>query len=165
MKEINIRDIKISATELINDNWGLVAAGTEKSFNMMTISWGALGEMWGKDAAFIFVRPNRYTFNFLEDEPFFTVSFFGPEYHKALQICGTKSGRDINKAEASGLTPLFSDGTVAFNEAKYVLVCRKMSGQFLSPDSFIDSSINSNYNGTDYHKMYIGEILKVYAND
>jgi len=61
MKEINIRDIKKSPVELISDGWGLVTAGNENSFNTMTVSWGALGEIWGKDAAFVFIRPQRYT--------------------------------------------------------------------------------------------------------
>ena len=89
MKEINIRDIKTSAVELINDGWGLVTAGTPESFNTMTVSWGALGEIWGKDAAFIFIRLNRYTYEFLEKNPVFTLSFYGREMRPALAFCGT----------------------------------------------------------------------------
>ena len=163
MKEINIRDIKVSAPELISDSWGLVTAGNADKFNTMTVSWGALGEIWGKDAAFVFIRPQRYTYEFIEKEEVFTLSFYAPEYKNALRICGSKSGRDIDKAKECGLTPVFVDGGVAFEEAEYTLVCRKMASQFIDPAGFIDSSIENNYAQKDYHKMYIGEILKVYA--
>ncbi|MGN0541895.1 MAG: flavin reductase [Acutalibacteraceae bacterium] len=163
MKEINVRDIKESPVELIADGWGLVTAGNEEKFNTMTVSWGALGEIWGKDAAFIFVRPQRYTYEFLEKEDIFTLSFYGAEYKEALRLCGSKSGRDIDKAAACGLTPVFTDGGVTFEQAKYTVVCRKMASQFIDPAGFEDAAIESNYAKKDYHKIYIGEILKVYC--
>ena len=163
MKEINVRDIKESPVELIADGWGLVTAGNEEKFNTMTVSWGALGEIWGKDAAFIFVRPQRYTYEFLEKEDIFTLSFYGAEYKDALRLCGSKSGRDIDKAAACGLTPVFTDCGVTFEQAKYTVVCRKMASQFIDPAGFEDASIESNYAKKDYHKIYIGEILKVYC--
>ncbi len=164
MKEINIRDIKISAPGLISDGWGLVTAGNENGFNTMTVSWGALGEIWGKDAAFIFIRPQRYTKEFLDREEYFTLSFYGEEYKSALRICGAKSGRDIDKAKEAGLTPVFTDGTVTFKEAKYTVVCRKIAVQELNPQGFIDAGIESNYSKKDYHIIYIGEIIKTYEN-
>ena len=163
MKEINVRDIKESPVELIADGWGLVTAGNEEKFNTMTVSWGALGEIWGKDAAFIFVRPQRYTYEFLEKEDIFTLSFYGAEYKDALRLCGSKSGRDIDKAAACGLTPVFTDGGVTFEQPKYTVVCRKMASQFIDPAGFEDAAIESNYAKKDYHKIYIGEILKVYC--
>ena len=163
MREINIRDIKKSAVELISDNWGLVTAGNAEKFNTMTISWGGLGEIWGKDAVFIFIRPQRYTYEFIEKEDIFTLSFYGNEYKDALKICGSKSGRDIDKVAATGLTPVFADGGVTFEQAEYTLVCRKMASQFIDPKGFEDEAIEKNYAAGDYHKVYIGEILKVYA--
>ncbi len=163
MKEINIRDIKKSATELISDGWGLVTAGNRENFNTMTVSWGALGEIWGKDAAFVFIRPQRYTFEFIEREEFFTLSFFSEEFRDALKICGSKSGRDTDKIAATGLTPVFTDGTVTFEQAEYTVVCRKMASQFIDPAGFEDKNIEKNYASGDYHKVYIGEIVKVYA--
>ena len=163
MKEINIRDIRKSAAELISDGWGLVTAGNEEKFNTMTVSWGALGEIWGKDAAFVFIRPQRYTFEFIEREEIFTLAFFSEEYKDALKICGSKSGRDIDKIAATGLTPVFTDGGVTFGEAEYTIICRKMASQFIDPSGFEDKDIEKNYPSGDYHKVYIGEILKVYA--
>ncbi len=163
MKEINVRDIKENAVSLIADGWGLVTAGNKEKFNTMTVSWGGVGEIWGKDAVFIFIRPQRYTYEFLEKEELFTLSFYGDEFKDALKICGSKSGRDIDKAAATGLSPLFTDGTVTFEQAKFTLVCRKMASQFIDPKGFEDESIEKNYHSGDYHKVYIGEILKVYA--
>lgn len=162
MKEINIRELPKSPVELIADGWGLVTAGTIEKFNTMTVSWGAVGEIWGKDAAFIFIRPQRYTYEFTEKEDIFTISFYGSEYKDALRLCGSKSGRDIDKAAACGLTPVFTDGGVTFEQAEYTIVCRKMASQFIDPACFADASIENNYANKDYHKMYIGEIIRVY---
>ena len=162
MKEINIRDIKKSPVELISDGWGLVTASNKEKFNTMTVSWGALGEIWGKDAVFVFIRPQRYTYGFIEKEEIFTLTFYGEEYRDALCLCGRKSGRDTDKISECGLTPVFTDGGVAFEEANYTVVCRKLAAQFLDPDGFIDASVGGNYANNDYHKMYIGEIIKVY---
>lgn len=166
MKEINIRDIKTSATELINDCWGLVTAGNEEKFNSMTVSWGALGEIWNRDAAFIFIRRSRYTYEFLEKGGLFTLSFYDGKYKGALgRIYGSKSGRDTDKTAESGFTPVFTDGAVTYAEAKYTLVCRVIASQEMSPDGFIDPQIAGLYAGGDYHKMFVGEIIRVYEND
>ncbi len=163
MKEINIRDIKKSAVEMISDGWGLVTAGNGEKFNTMTVSWGGLGEIWGKDAVFIFIRPQRYTYEFIEKEEFFTLSFYGEEFRNALKICGSQSGRNTDKVSNAGLTPVFTDGTVSFEQAEYTLVCRKMASQFIDPKGFEDEAIEKNYSAGDYHKVYIGEIVKVYS--
>ncbi len=166
MKEINIRDIKISATELINDCWGLVTAGNEENFNSMTVSWGALGEIWNMDAAFIFIRHSRYTYEFLENGGLFTLSFYDEKYKGALgRIYGSKSGRDTDKTAESGFTPVFTDGAVTYAEAKYTLVCRVAASQEIEAAGFIDPAIKGMYAGGDMHKMFVGEILKVYEND
>lgn len=162
MKEINIRDIKISATELISDGWALVSAGSKNDCNTMTISWGALGELWGKDVAIIFIRPQRYTREFLDREELFTISFYDEEYKKALGICGAKSGRDCDKIKEAGLSPVDIDSSVTFEQAKYTLVCRKIAVQTLDPKGFIDSEIEGNYSKKDYHIVYTGEIIKTY---
>ena len=150
MKKINVRDIKTSPVELIGDDWALLTAGTPDKFNTMTVSWGALGEMWGRDAAFVFVRPQRYTFEFIEQSDIFTLSFYGSEYKDALRLCGAKSGRDIDKPAAAGLTPVEASGGVTFAE------------QALDPSGFLDKTIENNYAKKDYHKMYVGEIIAAY---
>lgn len=161
MKEINIRDVKENPVKLISDGWGLLTAGKESGWNTMTVSWGAIGELWGRDVAICFVRPQRYTKEFMDSEEYFTICFFGEEYKKALQICGTKSGRVIDKAAETGLTPVFSDNTTYFEQAKLVLICKKVACQDMNPEGFIDPSIKDEYKKGDYHTTYVGEIIKV----
>ena len=155
-KTITPNDITDNAFKLIGKDWALV------TFNTMTVSWGSVGIMWNKPVAFTFIRPQRYTFGFLEKNGMFTMSFFDEEFRKALQICGTKSGRDIDKVKETGLTPAFTgDGVPYFEEARLVLVCKKLYAQDLNEDSIIEEAVKSNYSGDDYHRMYISEIVSV----
>ncbi len=161
MKEINIRDIKESAVKMISDDWALLTAGNEEGFNTMTVSWGGIGELWGKDVAFIFVRPQRYTKEFIDREEMMTLSFFGGEYKKEMGFCGKNSGRDFDKMKETGLTPAFTDGTVYIKEAKTVLVLRTLAVTEMTPDSFLDKEIDTScYPNKDYHIVYIAEIVK-----
>lgn len=161
MKEINIRDIKESAVKMISDDWALLTAGNENGFNTMTVSWGGIGELWGKDVAFIFVRPQRYTKEFIDREGMMTLSFFGGEYKKEMGFCGKNSGRDFDKMKETGLTPEFAEGTVYIKEAKTVLVLKTLAVTEMTPDSFLDKEIDSScYPNKDYHIVYIAEIVK-----
>ena len=162
MNKINPKEIKENIISLFDDNWSLITAGDEKGYNTMTASWGGIGELWNKDVCFIFIRPQRYTYEFVEKNDLFTVSFYGKEYKKALSFCGTKSGRDYDKAKETGLTPLFIDGTVSFEEAQLTLVCRKIAFQDMKPDGFVDKTIDNNYKDGDYHRIYVGEIIACY---
>ena len=140
------------------------------NWNTMTASWGALGVLWGKDVAFMFVLPSRHTYGFVNSASLFTLSFFDETYRGALDLCGEKSGRDIDKAAASGLTPVLFrggsvDGAVTFREAKDVFVCKKLYTHDFDPALFLDrKSIEENYHGTDYHRMYIGEIAGYFTS-
>lgn len=149
--------------KLIGTDWMLITAGTQEKFNMMTASWGGVGVLWHKKIAWCVVRPQRYTYEFMEKADVFTLSFFSEKYKEALTICGTKSGRNIDKAKTCGLTPVFSkNGGILFSEAKLVLECRKIYFQDLNPNNFLDPSIAKNYPDKDYHRMYVGEILESY---
>lgn len=126
MKKIDPKEIRDNAVQLIGHDWMLVTAGTPEHFNMMTASWGGLGFMWKRPVAFVVIRPQRYTFDFIEKGEEFTLSFFSHEYHKALSVCGTTSGRDTDKVAASGLSPYFTEnGNVSFTEARLVLECQQ----------------------------------------
>ncbi len=164
MKEINIKDLKESAVSLFDDRWALITAGNEESYNTMTASWGALGELWNKDVCFIFIRPQRYTYEFTEREDYFTVSIFGEEHRKALAFCGRYSGRDVDKAKETGLTPVKTEESMGFEESEITLLCKKLYIQDIDPKGFIDEAIDKAcYSAKDYHRMYVGEILKVYV--
>lgn len=144
---------------LIGDDWMLITAGTPADWNTMTASWGGLGVLWSRPVAFAFIRPTRHTFGFVERHPRFTLSFFDESWRPALQLCGTRSGRDTDKARETGLKPVPGPaGTVLFEQARLVLVCRRLHGQDIDPGCFIEPAINDEYPKLDYHRAYVGEI-------
>ncbi len=147
-------------TELHND-WMLISSGDEQKLNMMTASWGGFGVLWNKHVSFAFVRPQRYTLEFLEAHDYYSLSFFEPEYREELSLCGRKSGRDIDKIEATGFNPIFSSSAPYFKEASKVMICKKIYTDFIKPENFIDKKIIDFYPEHDYHKVYIGEIVEV----
>lgn len=159
-KEISVKDIKENLVDLISNEWMLISAGDEKSHNMMTASWGFMGEMWGCDCAMAVVRPQRYTMKFIDECDYYALSFYGD--NKAVhKICGSKSGKDVNKTELTGLTPIYSDNTVYFEEARLVIICKKQYVQAMKEDCFTDNEPLKWYNEKDYHNMIFGKIEKV----
>lgn len=159
-KEINAKDIKDNLIKAISEEWMLISAGNENGYNMMTASWGFMGEMWGNDSVSVMIRPQRYTMEFVDNNDYFTLSFYGNE-KQIHKVCGSMSGRDVNKTELTGLTPIFSDNTVYFNEARLVIVCKKQYVQRLEEECFIDKEPLKWYDNKDYHYMIIGKIEKV----
>ncbi|MBQ5565346.1 MAG: flavin reductase [Clostridia bacterium] len=165
MKIISAFEINDNLINTIGKDWMLVTAGNREKFNTMTVSWGGTGILWNKPVAFTFIRPQHYTFDFIENNQYFTMSAYGDEFRNALKLCGTKSGRDIDKAKETGLIPVFTEEAPYFEQARLVLVCRKMYAQDLNEQSIIDSSILNSYNGNDYHRMYVSEIVRVLVNE
>ena len=143
MNKIDIKDLQGNAVSMFDDKWCLITAGTKESYNTMTASWGAMGELWNKDVCFIFIRPQRYTLEFTEREEYFTLSFFGEEYKKALAFCGRNSGRDCDKAKETGLTPMEIDGSMSFEESETVVVCKKLFYQDIDPAGFIEKGLDA----------------------
>ena len=162
-RSINPQEIFDNPFKLFGSDWGLVTAGNPEGLNTMTVSWGGVGIMWNKPVTFTFIRPTRYTFAFLERNDLFTICFFDESYREALSFCGSKSGRNVNKVEETGLTPMFTEeGTPCFEQARMVLVCKKLYAQFLNEESVLGGEpVLKQYNGDEYHKMYISEILEV----
>jgi flavin reductase (DIM6/NTAB) family NADH-FMN oxidoreductase RutF len=171
--EKNIRELPGSPVKRIGDDWALLTAGdTAKSaghWNTMTVSWGGLGELWGQDVAFAFIRPQRYTREFVEAGSLFTLSFFDRSRRQALAFCGDKSGRDFDKAAETGLSPVVFDrsllngraqGAISFAEASEIIVCRKLYTHVFDPAKFLDPAIQKGcYPENDYHTMYIAEVV------
>ena len=163
MKELTTDSLSFNPFDKIGKEWCLITAGNEDKWNTMTASWGFMGVMWGKNCIQPVVRHSRYTFEFMEKEKFFTVSFFDEKYRKALSFCGSHSGRDTDKAKETGLTPFFTDGTVSFEEASLIFVCRKMFSQDILLENICPEQHHW-YENDAIHKAYIGEIVKVYGN-
>lgn len=159
-KEIKPETLTDNPFKLIGQDWMLVTAGTPERFNTMTASWGGLGVLWDRKVCFIFIRPTRYTYEFIERSDSFSLSFFEEKYRKALQFCGSHSGRDTDKIKGAGLTPINRDGIVSFEEARLIIACRKIYFQDILPTNFLDPEINKMYAKKDYHRMYVGEVMK-----
>ena len=161
LKETSPELIRDNVFRLIGADWMLVTAGTRDAFNTMTASWGGMGVLWNKNICFCVIRPHRYTYGFMEHAEHFTLSFFDEAYREALNFCGSKSGRNVDKVAATGLTPMTgATGAVYFAEARLVLECRKIYFQDMNPAHFLDPNIDENYPKKDYHRMYLGEILR-----
>jgi flavin reductase (DIM6/NTAB) family NADH-FMN oxidoreductase RutF len=163
-KEISVYDIQDNPFKLIADDWMLITAGNLEKFNTMTASWGTLGELWNKKVAFCFVRPTRYTYGFMEAADTYSLSFFAEKYREALNFCGSHSGRNVDKMAKTGLAPLEWEGkAVYFQQARLVLICKKVYLQDLDPALFLDPVIHDAYPKKDYHRMYVGEIIRCLA--
>lgn len=165
IKEFNIASESINPFSLIGKDWFLLSAGTPENFNTMTASWGGMGVMWGKNVFLTVVRPSRHTFGYIKEQPCFSVCFFSEEHRATLQLCGSASGRDIDKVAKSGLTPIFLDGVPAFAEAKKIFICKKMYENPLNEGGFIAEGIASFYEKDPLHVAFAGEILAAYEND
>lgn len=163
-KEIDPYQLEGNIFNQLHHQTMLITAGNTTKFNTMTASWGGFGIMWNKPVAFIMVRPQRYTREFIDANTHFSLSFFGDEQREALHICGKLSGRDENKVEQAGLSSLvLPSGTIAFEEAELIFECKKVYKQSLAKEGFIETSLISNYPIDDYHIQYIGIIENVYT--
>lgn len=162
-QKIDPAEINSNPFTLIDKEWFLLSAGNLTNFNTMTASWGGVGILWNKKVVFCFVRPQRYTYQFMEANDIFTMSFFNESHRQALNLCGKVSGRDIDKMQATGLIPFQSPaGSIFYEQARLMFECRKLYFSDIEPDHFLLKGIQSNYPKNDYHRMYIGEILSAY---
>ncbi|MBO4848523.1 MAG: flavin reductase [Clostridia bacterium] len=147
---------------LFDKGWALVTAGDISDFNTMTISWGGMGTLWSKPVATVYVKPVRYTHEYMEANDLFTISFFDEKYRPALGLLGSKSGRDCNKVEESKLTPVrIGENLVGYVQAAHTLVCRKIYSQDLELAPMPEAVRETYYEKEAPHTMYIGEILGI----
>ena len=162
LERIDVKTLDQNVCSLIGDQWMLVTAGSRSKCNTMTASWGGLGVIWGAPAATCYIRPQRYTKEFVDREEYFTLAFFGEEWRKALSLCGSKSGRDVDKVKECGFTvKTAACGAPYFEQADLVLVCRKRFAQEMDPANIPQDVKEKWYPNQDYHTMYIGEIVEV----
>lgn len=149
----------------IDKEWMLLTAGTPDNLNTMTASWGGIGVLWGRPMATIFVRPERYTYQFVEEQDYFSIAFFPPEQKTNLTLCGSKSGRDIDKVQACNFTVASGEtGGVYFKEADLALICRKLYRapmEFTNMQNFTPADFYSDKPGGGLHTIYMGEIVEI----
>lgn len=161
-----LHELGIDPFQTIGNDWFLLTAGTPEDYNTMTASWGAMGVIWGGPAMTAVVRTSRHTFGYMEENDVFTVCVFPDAQRKALQYCGSHSGRDVDKAKETGLTPVALDGSTAFAEARFVLVCEKMYAQMMGEEHFTQPELCEKWYGSDsMHKMFIGRIKAAYVQE
>lgn len=160
---IEAKAIKDNLFTMVGDQWMLVTAGGGASWNTMTASWGGFGVLWNREVAFVFVRPTRHTFMFMEKNEHFSISVFPEQYREALRLIGSNSGRDADKMALTGLHPMpLGSDVIGFEESRIAMVCRKIYYHEMDPMRFLDPTINDHYNA-DFHRMYIGEIQRVFV--
>lgn len=158
---MNIDKYNVNVFEKFNKEWALVTAGDISNFNTMTISWGGFGTLWNKSVVTVYIRKSRYTHQFLNNNEFFTLSFYSDNYKKDLGILGSKSGRDTNKVSLTNLTPKQIDNTTTFNEASTTIVCKKLFSYDMDIKR-IPSDIKDNfYKDNDIHTIFIGEVVSI----
>ena len=139
----------------IDQNWALLTAGTPDKFNTMTISWGGFGTIWNKPIVTIYVKPTRYTYEFIEENEYFTISFYDDQFKGDLGILGSISGRNTNKILKTKLTPEFLEKSVSFKEANLTIICKKIYFQIEQ------SEIDRFYKKEPIHRMYFGEVIDI----
>ena len=163
-QEIKPQNIDVNAVKLFANDWMLLSAGKDTSMNMMTIAWGALGELWGKPIVTVYVSTNRYTYKFLEDNEYFTVTAFPEQFRDKLQYIGSVSGRDEDKVKGSGLTPEFTKlGNPIYKEANLAIECKKIYAEQLKKELMpLEQRQWYDEKKLGVHMMYIGEIVNVW---
>lgn len=168
MKEIDVHELKDNFFDAISKEWMLVTAGKMSDFNMMTASWGCIGWLWARPVAVVFIRPERFTHEFVERNDVLTLSFLGDsaDARAIYNFCGTKSGRDFNKVAETGLIPVeTADGNVTFEQARLTVECRKLYKDCIKEANFLDKEMLQYYGGQrgGFHDVYVLEIMNVYV--
>ena len=166
--EIPVEKFMTCPHDLWNNRWFLLTCGSfeKREFNTMTVSWGSMGTLWNKSFVQVVVRPSRFTFQFMEKFNSFTLSVLPESHREALQLLGSKSGRDGDKIQDAGLTPIPSKKieSPGFAEAELIIECRKIYYDDMEPSHFLDYELNSHYPERDYHRIYFGEIITISGN-
>lgn len=155
-----------NAYDAFHRSWALVTAGEMGHFNTMTVSWGGIGCLWNRQVCTVYIRPSRYTYEFMEQYDHFTVSFYPEECKKALGILGSVSGRDCDKVGKAGFDPVPFGGSVTFAQAKTTLLCKKLFWQDMTLEQ-IPADIREQFyrEGETVHRIYIGEIVAVHGEE
>lgn len=164
MKKVSQLEVKDNVIDEFKFKHALVCARKKDgTFNMCTIAWGSIGELWSKDVITVYVKPIRHTDSFLFEDDYFTITFFNEENRNDLVICGTKSGRDIDKIKETSLKPIFLENGVTFENFRRVYVCKKIYQDQFKKESFVDGEmiLKKYYENEPFHNFYVGEIIEV----
>lgn len=163
-KKITIKEFDLNPFDSIGEGWLLITGYKDGVVNTMTASWGGLGILWSKPVATVFVRPERYTKEFIDQTDYFTITFFNG-YKKELGILGTKSGRDGDKIKEVDFHVEMIEDLPSFQEGTHMMICKKLYVDSLKQEKFLDQSIfTKNYTKGGINDMYIAQIESIYQN-
>ncbi len=166
MRRIEPAELTLKPFEILDREWALLVGGAEKP-NPMTVSWGGLGTLWQRPVATVYVRPTRHTWTLLNGCRAFTLNFLPQQLRPALQLCGSRSGRDLDKWAAAGLSPEPSSeiSVPRVGGARLALECRTLATLDFDPARFVEPAIESLYPQKDYHRLFFGEVLAVWVSE
>lgn len=165
-REVNCRSLEINPFTAMNPDYILITAPNGEGINPMTAGWGGFGVMWGLNVATVVVRPQRFTFNLLENTDNYTIAYFHGNRRDAVKLCGTTSGRDTDKMKECGFTMGETDGFRYIEQADIVFCCKKLYAQDMLESCFVEKDIIGKwYPEKDYHCTYVGEIVKVLVRE
>ena len=145
----------------------LVVKDHQGRSNMMTIGWATIGIVWTRPVMTVFVRPVRHTYELIENASSFSVCIpEGNKFDKVLIECGTKSGRNIDKADAFGLTVIDGklSGTSIIKGCKLIYECKIVEKNKIDGQTLSQQIVNDLYTKKDFHSVYYGEIKHCYIN-
>ena len=166
MKEISINELNENAFDLIKNQWAIITVKTNDKVNGMTANWVQLGHLWNNYVISLYVRKQRYTYEYIDNTNEYSVCFFDNKYKEQLTYLGTKSGKDYDKLKECKMTTNKFNNVDYINEAKLVFICEKIYVDDIKPNNFIDNNINDNcYPNKDYHRVYVSKIKHVLINE
>lgn len=165
LHSVDPQTLKPEVYRVFGTQYALLTAGDRDGCNTMTIGWCQLGCLWNQPVCTVYVRPERYTYEFTEKHDYFTVSVLPLEAKQTMAFCGSKSGRDVDKVKECGLTLCYGKGDAPFfEEAELVLVCRKLYMQDLDPVGVLEEESVLPFYGKKggWHRMYVGRVEEAY---
>ncbi|MBN1935301.1 MAG: flavin reductase family protein [Anaerolineae bacterium] len=144
---------------------GLLLASTRSDgrSNVMTIGWATMGVVWGLPMLVVMIRPSRYTYEFVEESRVFTVNVPAPEMSDYVTLCGTRSGREVDKLAQVATSAAQTIDGVTIDGCPLVYECKVVHWDDLTPDHLLPDVRQRAYPRGDFHRLYYGQILGVFA--
>ena len=166
MRRIELSDLSLKPFDVLAREWALLVAGVERP-NPMTVSWGGFGTLWERPVATVYVRPTRHTWKLLDEGAEFTLNVMSPDARPALELCGSRSGRDTDKWAAAGLArePSAVVAVPRVGGARLSFECRTLATLDFDPTRFLEPRVERLYPKKDYHRVFFGEVLAAWASD
>jgi flavin reductase (DIM6/NTAB) family NADH-FMN oxidoreductase RutF len=144
---------------------GLLLASTRApgQSNVMTIGWATVGVVWGLPVFVTLVRPSRYTFEFIEASGVFSVNVPTEEMKRYVAMCGTKSGRDVDKLAGVPTSMGHEVPVITLDECPLVYECKVVHTNDIVPEKLAPEVSSRSYPRGDFHRLYYGEILGTHS--